>query len=235
MTYVVKALKERLKWITLSERQATWLKSYLHNRDWFKDSIYDDIFDSQGVEFLELIKNAWGSLRNTAEERERINKARSAWNSYSKKSKNQTYSLPPEATKKVNKLAKEQDITRSKVIVELIMQADLIDKLEGKIRKLLKAVAIKSNDGYSIEYLTHSVSEVLKINALKEKLETATERLREKDLEQDTVQELTEENERLLSKLSEVTTQLNQSKKECVKYQEEAEQAQSEVDELLAN
>ncbi|WP_418113622.1 hypothetical protein RJD40_14250 [Vibrio scophthalmi] len=233
MSYTLKGLKERLKWITQSETQATWLKNYLNNRNWFDDSIYGDIFDTDGKEFLDLIKYEWGLLGNTANERERISKARSAWNSYSKETKNQTYSLSPDVTRSVNRLAKKNDITRSKAIEELVRQADDIDKLERKIRKLLKTIETKDDDGYSIKYLTQSINDVFNVNELKEELEAATEMLRVKEFEHDSPQELTDENEYLKNELRELTNQLKQSKEECIKYQKMAEKAQSDLDEYL--
>ncbi len=245
----LKSLNYRLKWISNTEEQAVWLWGYLNRRGWFNDNIYDAVFDSQDIEFLKEIKKIWGSLENTAEERERISKARSAWNSYSKKSKNQTYSLSEDVTKRINYLAKKHDITRSRVIEELVKQTDNIDKLEVKIRKLLRAIEVQDDDGYSIKYLTRSISDVFKVNELKKELETTIEILRDKELEQNSPQELTDEKEYLKNELKELKSQLKQSKEDCIKYQEEAEKAKeesinyqeetekakSELDEYLSN
>ena len=224
MSYTLKGLDERLSWISNTDKQAVWLQQYLNNKGWFNE----DIYDTEGLEFLELIKNTWGSLENTAEERERISKARSAWNSYSKESKNQTYSLSGAVTKRVNQLAKKNDVTRSKVIEELVNQTDDIDKLEVKIRKLLKVIEAKDDDGYSIKYLTQSISDMFKVDELKTKLEATTEKLRDKKLEQNSHQELTDENEYLKNELKKLKSQLKQSKEDCLKYQEEAEKAKEE-------
>lgn len=183
MSDTLKSLKDRLSWIKNTEKQATWLHNYLSKQGWFEDSTYDAAFDEQGTEFLTSIKNEWSYRENTAEERERINKARSAWNSYTKKSKNQTYSLSSEARNKVNQLAKKNDITRSRVIEELVMKADSLNTLEGKIRKLLKSMNVKNEDGSTIKYNINSVSDVLKVNELKGKLEITTGLLRESELE----------------------------------------------------
>lgn len=219
----LKSLNDRLKWISNTEEQAVWLWGYLNRRGWFNDKIYDAVFESQNVEFLKAIKKTWGALENTTKEIDRINKARNAWNSYSKKSKNQTYSLSDDVTKRINYLAKKHDITRSRVIEELVKQTDDIDKLEVKIRKLLKVIEAKDDDGYSIKYLTQSISDVFKVNELKKELEAATEILRDKELEQNTPQELTDEKEYLKNELKELKAQLKQSKEDCLKYQEEAE------------
>ena len=235
MSYTLKGLKERLKWITQSETQATWLKNYLNNRNWFNDSIYENIFDTQGEEFLELIKYEWALLDNTADERERISKARSAWNSHSKKSKNQTYSLSDDVTKRINYLAKKHDITRSRVIEELVKQTDDIDKLEGKIRKLIKVIETKDDDGYLIKYRIKSISDVFKVNELKEELEAATEILRNKEFEQDSPQELTDEKEYLRNELRELNIQLKKTKANCAIYQEVAEKAKTELNEYLSS
>jgi hypothetical protein len=183
MSDTLKSLKDRLSWIKNTEKQATWLHNYLSKQGWFEDSTYDAAFKEQGTEFLTSIKNEWSDKRNTAIERERISKARSAWNSYAKKSKNQTYSLSPEAKNKVNQLAKKNNITRSKVIEELIMQADSLNTLEGKIRKLLKSMNVKNEDGSAIKYNINSVSDVLKVHELKNKLEDISGLLRESELE----------------------------------------------------
>lgn len=230
----LKSLNDRLKWISNTEKQAVWLQQYLGKSGWFNEDIYNAVFDSQDVEFLKAIKKTWGALENTAEERERINKARNAWNSYSKKSKNQTYSLSEDATKIINYLAQKHDITRSRVIEELAYQTDDIDKIELKIRKLLKVIEAKDDDGYSIKYLTQSISDVFKVNELKKAFEAATEILRDKELEQNTPQELTDEKEYLKNKLKELKSQLKQSKEDCIKYQEEAEKAKSELDKYLS-
>ncbi|ANU35655.1 hypothetical protein [Vibrio scophthalmi] len=235
MSYTLKGLKERLKWITQSEKQAIWLKIYLKNRGWFDNSIYGDIFDTHGKEFLDLIRYEWGLLDNTANERERISKARSAWNSYSKETKNQTYSLSPDVTKRINYLAKKHDITRSRVIEELVKQTDDIDRLEGKIRKLLKVIEVKDDDGYSIKYLTQSINDVFNVNELKEELEAATEMLRNKEFEQDSPLELTDEKEYLRNELKELNIKLKKSKEDCAIYQEVAEKAKAELNEYLSS
>lgn len=183
MTDTLKSLKDRLGWISNTSKQAIWLYNYLMKQGWFESSRYNDIFNKQGGEFLTLIKSEWSHRCNTAEERERINKARSAWNSHSKKSKNQTYSLSSEAKKKVEQFAKKNDITRSRVIEELIMQADSLNKLEAKIRKLLRNINTQGDDGNTIIYRINSVSDVLKVNELKCELECTVELLREKKLE----------------------------------------------------
>lgn len=158
---------------------------------------------------------------------------RNAWNSYSKKSKNHTYSLSDDVTKRINYLAKKHNITRSRVIEELVKQTDDIDKLEVKIRKLLKVIEAKDDDGYSIKYLTQSISDVFKVNELKKEFEAATEKLLDKEFEQNTPQELTDEKEYLKNELKKLKSQLKQSKEECIKYQEEAEKAKSELDKYL--
>ncbi|SGZ08022.1 Putative uncharacterized protein [Moritella viscosa] len=183
MSDTLKSLKDRLSWIKNTEKQATWLHNYLSKQGWFEGSTYAYMFNEQGTEFLTSIKYEWSKKRNTAIERERISKARSAWNSYTKKSKNQTYSLSLEAKNKINQLATRKDITRSKVIEELVMQADSLDKLEGKIRKLLKSMNIKNEDGSTIKYNINSVSDVLKVSELKSELERTAGLLRESELE----------------------------------------------------
>ena len=183
MTDTLKSLRDRLSWISSTDKQAIWLHNYLSKQGWFDRYSYADIFDKQGTEFLTSIKYEWSRKINTATERERISKARSAWNSYAKESKNQTYSLSSEAKNKVNQLANKNNITRSRVIERLIMQAENMDQLELRIRKLLKSINVTNGDGSTIKYNINSVSDILKVNELKSKLDNTAGLLRESELE----------------------------------------------------
>ena len=90
-----------------------------------------------------------------------------------------------------------------------------IKELEVENERLLKRVGIKESDG----------------NVLK----TTVKGLQDKELDQNSPQELTDENEYLKNELRELKSQLKQSKEDCIKYQEKAEKAKSELDESLSN
>lgn len=88
-------------------------------------------------------------------------------------------------------------------------------EVEVENERLLKRVGIKESDGNV--------------------LETTVKGLQDKELDQNTPQELTDENEYLKNELRELKSQLKQSKEDCLKYQKEAEKAKSELDEYLSN
>ena len=87
-----------------------------------------------------------------------------------------------------------------------------IKELEVENERLLKRVGIKESDG----------------NVLK----TTVKGLQDKELDQNSPQELTDENEYLKNELRELKSQLKQSKEDCIKYQEKAEKAEKAKNEL---
>lgn len=43
----LKSLKDRLKWISNTEKQAVWLQQYLNKSGWFNEDIYDAVFEDR--------------------------------------------------------------------------------------------------------------------------------------------------------------------------------------------
>ena len=211
-----KSISDRLKWLKPNDPKMTlWFRKYARTHHWIgrysndRKSINDQHFCKQfilnwSIEEEELNQRYKDDFYDMA--RGRVNLLKSAWRSHSSKNVNSTFSLTPYSKKRLGILSTKGNVSKTRIVESLISLADDINHLEGELRKLIKNSSIKDiNIKDEVNFLNDIINNY----------------------------ELHEESEYLNNKLRELTIQIKQSKEECVKYQEMAEKAQSDLDEYL--
>ncbi|WP_375752872.1 hypothetical protein [Vibrio sp. HN007] len=125
-----KSIVEKMEWFNPEDPEmARWLRSYAKKQDWIIQLVEDRPIYSD-TDFCNAFLSVW--LSNNIfdhAEKHRATLVRSAWNSYSKKSKNVTLSLSTNAQKALKFISERQKISKTKVVNDLLINyVNLIKK-----------------------------------------------------------------------------------------------------------
>ncbi|HDM8069819.1 hypothetical protein [Vibrio harveyi] len=134
---------KRLDWIDpKNPEQASWICTYLKAKNWgsYKEDI-EGFIDPVG----EFLRAAY-ELPENADTREGLRNMKAAWKQWEKREKNRTskkisegaYSISLTARKELEKLARHKKSSFSKVIEDLLVNAEGIERVQRELKKQLK-------------------------------------------------------------------------------------------------
>ncbi|WP_210444891.1 hypothetical protein [Vibrio crassostreae] len=137
-------MKKRLEWINKNdELMRSWLVDYIQQHDWKPP------FNSKEETELDYIKQFLNDARfcaETAQTREECRNMKSAWNRWEKRYNNRksktvvegNYTISMVARKELERLAKQQTCSFSKVLDTLLRNAKEMEFLQKKLEKHLQ-------------------------------------------------------------------------------------------------
>ncbi|MEZ8067843.1 hypothetical protein [Vibrio sp. FF145] len=146
-------MKKRLEWINKNdELMRSWLVDYIQQHDWKPP------FNSKEETELDYIKQFLNDARfcaETAQTREECRNMKSAWNRWEKRYNNRksktivegNYTISMVARKELERLAKQQTCSFSKVLDTLLRNAKEMESLQKKLEKHLQ----EENDGLRMD------------------------------------------------------------------------------------
>ncbi|WP_224635756.1 hypothetical protein [Vibrio vulnificus] len=133
-----KSLKSRMSWFNADNQEmATWLRSYAKRHAWIEDLANKGTPDRLrlNTSFAQDFINNWTNKESVSnDDKYRVNLLRSAWRSYSNRSKTSTFSLSKNAQKSLDYLSKRLNVSKTYVVNETLVAAvKLIKNNKNKI------------------------------------------------------------------------------------------------------
>lgn len=167
-----KSLKSRMRWFNADDREmATWLRSYAKKHAWIEDLATKGTHDRLRLDtsFAQDFINNWTNKESVSnDDKYRVNLLRSAWRSYSNRSKTSTFSLSKNAQKSLDYLSKRLNVSKTYVVNETLVAA--VNLIKNNKNKKFEANLLLPKLEREEHVLDSLLEELLDIDELKKEI-----------------------------------------------------------------
>ncbi|ANS87348.1 hypothetical protein VSVS12_03647 [Vibrio scophthalmi] len=167
-----KSLKSRMSWFNADDPEmATWLKGYAKRHTWIEDLVhaYTRSRARSDTEFAHYFIKNWASTMSVSnDDKYKVNLLRSAWRSYSNRSKTSTFSLSTNAQKSLNYLSKRLNVSKTYVVNETLVAA--VKLIKDNKNKKFEANLLLPKLEQEVHVLDSLLEELLDIDELKREI-----------------------------------------------------------------
>ncbi len=238
-------MRKRLSWIAIENaEQAEWLRAYISQKGWCSNLSTVGWPQKYVISFLDEAMK-WDE---SAETRERCRNLKAAWQTWKKRHKNKqtpkfsegSYNICIAARNQLEKLSKKNNANFSKVIEQLLLNAQEIEHLQRQLTRVLK------EKEYGINIDSGFLASFFADDALAAKAQLVAQQLENKNYydRKETAEKLTKarvsireksaELRKVKSKMKNLQEETDALKAESQHFQDLAQKAKKELEQYLA-